>query len=86
MTYLHLVVRDTLPLLLDAAGPAAPKVTVNNCWVEGESGEAVQWRLPIGALYDALMPLNEASLLLKLCIRRSYCPPTSCASSTTTSL
>jgi hypothetical protein len=75
MTYLPLVLRDTLPLLLDAAGPAAPKVTVNNCWVESEGGDAVQWHLPVGALYDALVPLNAASLVLKLCIRCSSCPP-----------
>jgi hypothetical protein len=75
MTYLPLVVRDSLSLLLDTAGPAAPKVTVNNCWIESESGDAVQWHLPMGALYDALLPLTPASPVLKLYIRCSSCPP-----------
>ena len=74
MTYLPVVVRDMLPLLLEASGPGAPKISVNNCWVEREGGECVQWHLPLGALYDALVPLNAQSLVLKLCVRCSACP------------
>ena len=78
MTYLPVVVRDALPLLLDAIGSPAPKISVNNCWVEwadNDRSDPVQWHLPVGALCDALIPLNSPSLVLKLCIRCSTCPP-----------
>lgn len=75
MSYLPVIVRDLLPLLLDGLGASAPKVSVNNCWLENERGDAVQWHLPLGALYDALVPLSSQSLVLKLCIRFSSCPP-----------
>ena len=74
MTYLPVVARDVLPLLLEACGSGAPKISVNNCWVESERGDAVQWHLPVGAIYDALVPLTSQSLVLKLCIRCSACP------------
>jgi hypothetical protein len=75
MTYLPVVVRDLLPLLLDGLGASAPKISVNNCWVESERGDAVQWHLPLGVLYDALVPLNAQSLVMRLCIRCTTCPP-----------
>ncbi len=57
MCYLPVIVRDMLPLLLDGLGASAPKVSVNNCWLENERGDAVQWHLPLGALYVSPFPL-----------------------------
>ncbi len=69
MTYLPVIIRDNLPLLLDSLGAPAPQISVNNCWVENEVGDTVQWHLPLGALYDALVPFSSQSLVLKLIIR-----------------
>jgi hypothetical protein len=66
-----------LPLLLENIGSSF-KISVNNCWIEwadSERSEPVQWHLPVGVLYDALVPLTSQSLVLKLCIRCSTCPP-----------
>jgi hypothetical protein len=74
MSYLPVVVRDILPLFLDGSS-SAPRPSVNNCWIEDEGGDAVQWHLPIGALYDALVPQGGQCEVLKLCVRCSSCPP-----------
>jgi hypothetical protein len=44
-------------------------------WTQNDRSEPVQWHLPVGALYDALVPLSAQSLVLKLCVRCCACPP-----------